>query len=92
MIVLRPDLTDEERDVELAKFEAFLAKQGGYDVNAMVRGRQELAYPIRKHWDGIYVLYEYVAPRQATPQVQKYLSTPAVGADSNVLRHMTFAK
>lgn len=36
------------RDVELAKFEAFLAKQGGYDVNAMVRGRQELAYPIRK--------------------------------------------
>lgn len=36
------------RDVELAKFEAFLAKQGGSAVNAMVRGRQRLAYPIKK--------------------------------------------
>ena len=36
------------RDVELAKFEAFLSKEGGSNVNAMVRGRQQLAYPIKK--------------------------------------------
>ncbi len=36
------------RDVELAKFEAFLSKEGGSNVNAMVRGRQRLAYPIKK--------------------------------------------
>lgn len=36
------------RDVELAKFEAFLSKEGGANVNAMVRGRQRLAYPIKK--------------------------------------------
>jgi ribosomal protein S6 len=34
--------------VELAKFEAFLSKEGGSNVNAMVRGRQQLAYPIKK--------------------------------------------
>lgn len=90
MLVLRPDLTDEDRDVELAKFEAFLAKQGGSSVNAMVRGRQNLAYPIKKFWEGIYVLYEYAAPRKASPAVQKYLSTPIVGAEYNILRHMTF--
>lgn len=90
MLVLRPDLTDEDRDVELAKFEAFLAKQGGSGVNAMVRGRQNLAYPIKKFWEGIYVLYEYAAPRRASPAVQKYLSTPIVGAEYNILRHMTF--
>lgn len=90
MIVLRPDLSDEDRDVELAKFEAFLSKEGGSDVNAMVRGRQRLAYPIKKFWDGIFVLYDYTAPRKASQAVQKYLSTPIVGSEMNILRHMTF--
>jgi len=90
MIVLRPDMTDEERDSELAKFEAFLSKLGGSNTRAMVRGRQRLAYPISKFWEGIYVLYDYSAPRTASQQVQKYLSTPIAGNELNILRHMTF--
>jgi len=87
---LRPDLTEEERDVELAKFEAFLKKDNAQEISALVRGNQHLAYPIKGFWDGIYVLYTYAAQRKTSQAVQKLLSTPVVGKEKNVLRHMTF--
>ncbi len=39
------------RDLELAKFEAFLKNQNVRHIKANVRGRQRLAYPI-KRWVG----------------------------------------
>lgn len=36
------------RDVELAKFEAFLKNQNVLNIKANVRGRQRLAYPIKR--------------------------------------------
>ena len=48
MLVLRPSMADEERDQELAKFQAFLQKQGASQLSDMVRGRQRLAYPIKR--------------------------------------------
>lgn len=59
-------------------------------MKAMVRGRHRMAYPIKGHWEGIYVLYSFMARRDTTPKVQKLLSTPAAGAEDNILRHMTF--
>ena len=47
MIVLRPDMTDDERDTELAKFETFLSKEDAVGVEARIRGRQQLAYPMK---------------------------------------------
>ena len=35
------------RDVELAKFEAFLNREQCKGIKALVRGRQQLAYPIK---------------------------------------------
>ncbi|KAL3160386.1 hypothetical protein ABBQ32_010711 [Trebouxia sp. C0010 RCD-2024] len=90
MIVLRPDMNDESRDVELAKFEAFLNREQCKGIKALVRGRQQLAYPIKGFWEGIYVLYTYSAKRTTSQKVQKHLSTPIVGGEANVLRHMTF--
>ena len=48
MLVLRPSMADEERDQELAKFQAFLQKQGASQLSDMVRGRQRLAYHIKR--------------------------------------------
>ena len=90
MIVLRPDMGDEERDQELAKFEAFLKKENATDVKVTVRGRQRLAYPIKKFSEGIYVLYTYNAGAPVSQAVQKTLSTPEAGSELNILRHMTF--
>ena len=91
MIVLRPDMTEEERDGELAKFEAFLKREAAHDISALVRGSpQRLAYPIKGYWEGVYVLYRYGAKRATSQAVQRLLSAPPVGAETNVLRHMTF--
>lgn len=90
MIVLRPDLTDQARDVELAKFEAFLQNQECMEIEPLVRGRQPLAYPIKGFWEGIYVLYKYAARPSVSPAVQKLLSTPEAGNENIILRHMTF--
>ncbi|KAI3428612.1 hypothetical protein D9Q98_007435 [Chlorella vulgaris] len=90
MVVLRPTMPDEERDQELAKFQAFLQKLGASQLSDLVRGRQRLAYPIKRFTEGIYVLYTYTATPNAGQAVQKYLSTPTAGAELNILRHMTF--
>jgi len=90
MVVLRPDLTDEQRDSELAKFEAFLKNQDARNIQVTIRGRQRLAYPIKKFVDGIYVLYTFAADPSVISSVQKMLSTPTAGAELNVLRHMTY--
>lgn len=48
MIILRPDLDEESRDMELAKFEAYLQKEGAVGIDVLVRaGSQQLAYPIK---------------------------------------------
>jgi hypothetical protein len=43
-----------------------------------------------RFWEGIYVLYNYNGKRSISQAVQKLLSTPVVGNESNILRHMTF--
>lgn len=76
--------------MELAKFEAFLKKESAREVKVTVRGRQRLAYPIKRFAEGIYVLYTYAAGSHVSQAVQKNLSTPEAGSELNILRHMTF--
>ena len=92
MLVLTPTLNDEERDKELAKFEAFLNKEGCSNISALVRGRSRMAYPIKTNWEGIYVLYTYAAKRQTARTVQLLLSNPEAGSEDKLLRHITFCK
>ncbi|KAG2499030.1 hypothetical protein HYH03_003215 [Edaphochlamys debaryana] len=89
MMILKSSLSDEERDRELAKFEAYLNKEECFDINALVRNRSKLAYPIKREWEGIYVLYTYAARRQTARAVQLLLSNPEAGAEDTVLRHIT---
>ncbi|KAF5838767.1 hypothetical protein DUNSADRAFT_2230 [Dunaliella salina] len=92
MLILTPTLNDEDRDRELAKFEAYLNKEECLSINALVRGRSRLAYPMKTHWEGIYVLYTYAARRQTARAVQLMLSNPEVGSENVLLRHMTICK
>eukprot|EP00798_Chlamydomonas_sp_ICE-L_P001376 gene1376-32742_t len=92
MMILKPTLSDEERDKELAKFEAFLNKEVCAHINALVRGRSRMAYPIKSNWEGIYVLYTYAAKRQTAKTIQILLSTPESGAEDNILRHISFCR
>lgn len=59
------------------------------DVKAMVRGRHRMAYPVKGNWEGIYVLFSFLAQPSTAPKVQILLSNPTAGAEDNILRHMT---
>lgn len=45
-----------------------------------------------REWEGIYVLYSYLARRQTARAVQQLLSNPEAGAEDTVLRHITLCK
>ena len=63
--------------------------RGGKCVRNMMTIPMSLMYEhhcLRRFWEGIYVLYDYSAPRTASQQVQKYLSTPIAGNELNILR------
>lgn len=92
MMILKPSLSDEERDREMAKFEAYLNKEECFNISAIVKPRTRLAYPMKKESDGIYVLYNYCARRQTARAVQLLLSNPEAGAEDIVLRHITLCK
>jgi small subunit ribosomal protein S6 len=66
-----------------------LSQEECQDVEAIVRGRHRMAYPVKGHWEGIYVLFTFIARCATVPKVQKLLSTPVAGAEDNILRHMT---
>lgn len=81
------------RDKELAKFEAFLNKEQCMHINALVRNRSRLAYPMKgTQWEGIYVLYTYAAKRSTARAVQQLLSNPEAGSEDILLRFTTFCK
>ncbi|GAX84820.1 hypothetical protein CEUSTIGMA_g12241.t1 [Chlamydomonas eustigma] len=92
MMILNSTLSDEERDKELARFEAYLNKEDCQNINALIRGRTRMAYPMRGEWEGIYVLYTYAAKRNTAKNIQLLLSNPEAGSEGKLLRHITFFK
>jgi len=93
MIVLRAMMDDQGRDEQLAKFEAYLQKEGCLHINCIVRPRSRMAYPMKKNnWDGMYVLFTYAAKRQTARSVQLLLSNPEAGSEDKILRHITFCR
>lgn len=92
MIIMMASMSDDTRDKEVAKFQAFLYKEECQHINTQVKGRARLAYPIKTCWEGNFVLYTYAAKRQTAKAVQLLLSKPEAGSENNILRHMTLCK
>ena len=63
MVVLESTVADEEVPEVVEKLQKLIQDQGGTDEDVEVQGRRRLAYPIRKHDDGTFVLsYFEMAP------------------------------
>ncbi|KAJ9517932.1 hypothetical protein QJQ45_004250 [Haematococcus lacustris] len=92
MLILNPEMDDLARDKELAKFEAYINKEQCINIQAVLRSRTRLAYPMQKHVDGIYILYTFAARKQTARVIQRFLSNPESGSEGNLLRHITFRK
>ncbi|EYU44999.1 hypothetical protein ABFS82_13G068600 [Erythranthe guttata] len=94
MVVLRPDMSEDERLAFTQKYEELLVAGGGMYVEVFNRGVIPLAYGIRKknkagesntYLDGIYLLFTYFTKPDSITVLEDTLL-----ADDEVIRSSTF--
>lgn len=94
MIVLIPDLSEEERLAVTQKYEELLVAGGGMYVEIFNRGVIPLAFSIQKvnragetntYMDGIYILYTYFTKPESLQELEETLKF-----DYAVIRRSTF--
>merc|ERR1712232_284230 len=86
LLILRPDMIDEERDRQLVKFEVFLANEGAEKIDCIVKGKQRMSYSIEGHRNGVYVLFHFKAIGITAKAVQKVLSNPDTETQGNIIK------
>ncbi|MFM7363390.1 MAG: 30S ribosomal protein S6 [Cuspidothrix sp.] len=84
MYILRPDLGDEQVTQAIAKYENILREHGAENIQIQNRGKRRLAYEIKKHRDGIYILLNYTGPGTAIPIMER-----AMRLSEEVIRYLT---
>jgi small subunit ribosomal protein S6 len=59
MFILKPDLGKDDLDKVLNQIRGIIGKNKGSHEELKEWGRQKLAYPIKKHKEGIYYLVNF---------------------------------
>ncbi|KAK2439224.1 30S ribosomal protein S6 alpha, chloroplastic [Trifolium repens] len=94
MVVLRPDMSEDERLALTQKYEELLVAGGGMYVEVFNRGVIPLAYSIQKknkegesntYMDGIYLLFTYFTKPESITALEDTLLR-----DDNVIRTTSF--
>ncbi len=84
MYILRPDLTDEQVQLEITKYQDLLKEQGGENIEVQNLGKRRLAYEINKHREGYYVQMNYEGPGEQIVVMEK-----AMRYSDEVVRYLT---
>ena len=84
MYILRPDLSEEKVDREIKKYRDILTEYGAEDLQIQHRGKRRLAYPIKKHLDGIYIQLNYKADGKQVAPLER-----AMRLSEEVIRYLT---
>ena len=72
IVILNAALSDEEAETTLSKIKGAIVNQGGEVLKVDIWGRRKLAYEIKKHKKGLYVLMIYKAPPEAIKKVKDF--------------------
>jgi small subunit ribosomal protein S6 len=59
MYILRPDLTEEQVEQAVTRYQTQITENGGELMETQHRGKRRLAYPILKHKEGVYIQMNY---------------------------------
>jgi small subunit ribosomal protein S6 len=86
VIIVDPNLTEEDQKALLAKMTGLFTSNGGTVVNQATWGRRKLAYPVKKRDYGIYHLF-YL---DNTPAALKAMETQFRYED-NIIKWQTVA-
>lgn len=58
MVIIKALLPEDVRNAVMAKFVTLVTSKGGKVLNTDVWGKKHLAYKIKKHEEGYYVVYQ----------------------------------
>ncbi len=84
MVMLTPDVEEEQIPEKLSGLGALVAEHGGAVGELTDWGRRRLAYPIERHFEAHYLIAEYTAETGAGNQSMDR----ALRLDTSVIRHL----
>ncbi len=83
VVIVRPDLSEEQRDQLLKKVEEMVTNAKGEITSRDMWGRRELAYPIKKFKEGVYVLFNFSLPPEAAKDLDYKIKI-----NDDLIRHL----
>ena len=84
MYILRPDISEDQVNQSIAKYQDILKENGVEDLDTQHRGKRRLAYEINKIRDGIYIQMNYNGTGPAVNAMER-----AMRLSDEVIRYMT---
>jgi small subunit ribosomal protein S6 len=73
LFIVRPNATEEEIDQAVEQIRQVVTGAGGTLDKVEKWGVRKLAYRVRKHEDGYYVLVQFSAPPDAVTEIERRL-------------------
>jgi len=83
VVIISPEVTDEEFPVTLEKMNQFITDRGGSITEVNQWGRRKLAYPIGNFMEGNYVLTQFKMEPKQTAELEASLRLT-----EEILRHL----
>jgi small subunit ribosomal protein S6 len=71
VFIIRPDADDAATLEVIEKVEAIITENGGHPLTRDDWGKRKLAYPIKKHLKGHYVLVNFLAPAELIIELER---------------------
>ncbi|OLP19903.1 30S ribosomal protein S6 [Leptolyngbya sp. 'hensonii'] len=84
MYILRPDLSEEQVDQAITKYQTLLREQGSELLETQHRGKRRLAYELKKHREGIYVQMNFKGEGKVIAAMER-----AMRLSEEVIRYLT---
>jgi small subunit ribosomal protein S6 len=84
MFIITPDSSDDDLKTIYEKFQGVVAGRKGQILAYEEQGKKKLAYDIKKHGKGHYVLMDYLGPADIVAEVERNLRL-----DERILAHIT---
>jgi small subunit ribosomal protein S6 len=84
MYILRPDLSEEDVDKTIDKYQTLLRDNGAQILETLHRNKRRLAYEIKKYREGIYIQMTYEADGSQVAVLER-----AMRLSDEVIRYLT---
>ena len=71
MVILKPMLPEDIRSGVMQRLEKLITSHKGKVIKSDIWGKRHLAYPMKKHEEGYYIIYTMEMPAVAASELQK---------------------